>query len=444
MESVYLKAKRWSRLRRRYLLCACLTLAFAGSAFLPSRSLQPVAAENTRATREARLAVFDDVWSTINQRYYDRNFQGLDWQAQRTAYRDLAANAESHQELYSFLRRMIASLDDSHTRIFAPEERFDWWRPRFVTIGISVSEIGGAPVVVYVEPGSAPYRAGIRAGDVIENVDRAPALVFIERRLGNSIVSLNGLSRMRAFSSIFDGVPASTVEIGWRTRDGKVKQARFQRHWQQRELGVRMRLNGGVAVVEMDAFTRGVAETLMYALRKDLRTARAVILDFRRNGGGDAEAMIDVASAFLASGLKMGQFTDRFGYSYSIATRTKSPFIARVIEPTNVPVIILASERTSSAAEIFIAAFKSAVRARVLGSETCGCVLAIRHRHTLPDGGILDVSEMDYQTATSERLEKQGIKPDTAVPLERADLYEKRDRAMEMALAELKRRGLSN
>ena len=29
------------------------------------------------ATHEGRMAVFDDVWSTISERYYDRNFTGL-------------------------------------------------------------------------------------------------------------------------------------------------------------------------------------------------------------------------------------------------------------------------------------------------------------------------------------------------------------------------------
>ena len=429
---------------RFYVLCVFLTLAFACATLLSSRSVGSVAAESNRATREERLAVFDDVWSTINQRYYDRYFQGLDWQAQRTTYRDLAANAETNRELYSVLRRMIATLNDSHTRVFAPEERFDWWRPRFITIGISVSEVGGEPVVVQVEPGSAPHRAGIRVGDVIETVDAQPALKVIERRLGNSVASSTGASRMRAFSSVLDGVPASTVELTWRTRDNKAKTASFQRYWQQRELGVRTRVNGGVGVVEMDAFTRSVAEALISALKKDLRDARALVLDFRRNGGGDAEAMVDVSSAFLTSGMNMGQFTDRLGFSFTIETRTKSPFIAQTIEQTRVPVIILSSERTSSAAEIFIAALKSAGRARIIGTETCGCVLAIRQRHTLPDGGILDVSEMDYQTATADRLEKQGIKPDTTVVVERAHLYEKRDRAMEIALSELKRRGLLN
>src|SRR2546426_6805345 len=55
------------------------------------------------ATREGRLAVFDDAWSRINERYYDRTFHGLDWEAQRTTFRALAAEANSSDELYALL-----------------------------------------------------------------------------------------------------------------------------------------------------------------------------------------------------------------------------------------------------------------------------------------------------------------------------------------------------
>ena len=430
--------------RRTYFLGLSLAMAVFWSAFLPFQSFSPQAAERNSLTREAKLAVFDDVWSTINQRYYDRNFQGLDWEAQRAPFRDLAERAGSTPELYSVLRRMIAALNDSHTRIYAPEEKFDWWRPRFITIGISVNEIGGLPVVVQVDRGSAPHRAGVRVGDVVERVDGRPALSLINRRQVNGAEPIRGPSRLRAFASLMEGLPASIVELSWRTRDDKVKTASFHRYWKERELGVRIRRNGSVAVVEMDGFTRPIAAALASSLKKELRGARAIVLDFRRNGGGDAEAMIDVASVFLGNGLSLGHFTDRFGSSYAIATRTKSPFISRAIEQTSVPVIVLASERTSSAAEIFIAVFKATGRARIVGGETCGCVLAIRHRHSLPDGGLLDVSEMDYQTPSGQRLEKQGVKPDRAVPVERTDLYDDRDSAMEIALGELKRRATLN
>jgi len=418
-------------------------MAVFWSSLLPFQSFSPHA-ESNRLTREAKLAVFDDAWSTINQRYYDRKFQGLDWEAQRARFRDLAEKAGSSPELYSVLRQMIASLNDSHTRIYAPEEKFDWWRPRFITIGISINEIGGLPVVVQVDRDSAPHRAGVRVGDVIERINGQTALALISQRLGNRLELMSGPSRMRGFSSLMEGLPASIVELSWRTRDDKVKTASFQRYWKERELGVRIRQNGSVAVIEMDGFTKPIAATLANSLKKELRGARAIVLDFRRNGGGDAEAMIDVASVFLGNGLDLGHFTDRFGSSYAIATRTKSPFISRVLEQTSMPVIVLVSERTSSAAEIFTAAFKAAGRAQIIGGETCGCVLAIRHRHTLPDGGLLDVSEMDYQTPSGNRLEKRGVKPDRTVAVERTDLYDERDRAMDIALAEFRRRALLN
>ena len=53
-------------------------------------------------------------------------------------------------------------------------------------------------------------------------------------------------------------------------------------------------------------------------------------------------------------------------------------------------------------------------RRRVIGTGTCGCVLAIRSRHALPDGGVLDVSEFDYRTAAGVRLEGRGIIPKRA------------------------------
>ena len=66
-------------------------------------------------------------------------------------------------------------------------------------------------------------------------------------------------------------------------------------------------------------------------------------------------------------------------------------------------------------------------------------MLAVRTRHLLPDGGLLDVSELDYETAQGHRLEGHGLKPDETVALARSDLYSGRDRAMELAVSELGR-----
>jgi carboxyl-terminal processing protease len=101
--------------------------------------------------------------------------------------------------------------------------------------------------------------------------------------------------------------------------------------------------------------------------------------------------------------------------------------------PTKLPLVVLTSETTSSAAEILVAALQTKRRAHVIGTETCGCVLAIRNRHALPDGGVLDVSEFDYRTAGGVRLEGVGVKPDKVIQLQRADIYSRHDRALDLA-----------
>ncbi|MDQ3819821.1 MAG: hypothetical protein M3362_19400, partial [Acidobacteriota bacterium] len=96
---------------------------------------------------DSRLAVFDDVWETVRERYYDATFHGLDWEMERERFRPLAESAQTTLELYGVIRSMLGDLKDAHTRVFAPDERFDWQHPRFMSVGISVREVGGLPVV---------------------------------------------------------------------------------------------------------------------------------------------------------------------------------------------------------------------------------------------------------------------------------------------------------
>ncbi len=411
---------------------------------LPFTQVQPSAAVSFReaplvstTTPEGRLAVFDDVWETINSRYYDRNFHGLDWEAQRLVFRAQATKSQSGPELYAVVRSMIGLLNDPHTRVFAPEEKFDWWRPRLVTVGFAVGEVDGQPTVLRVEPDSAADRAGLHAGDVIQNVDGKDALTIIRDRLATMEQPNSPAARVRAFARLVDGPAETTTFVTWKTKSGKHKSAQLSRYWVQRELGMRVRRErSDYAVIEIDAFTRTIANTFKRIAVEQLKCARGIILDLRRNGGGDAEAMSDVASTFLGLGVDLGQFTNRAGFSFDLFTQAKSSLSAANGE-TRLPLVVLISNRTASAAEIFVEALRSSHRATILGTETCGCVLAVRARHDLPDGGALDVSELDYETAQGWRIEGHGVQPDQTVLIERRDLYAGHDRALSVALQRL-------
>ena len=385
------------------------------------------------ATPEGRLVVFDDVWETIQDHYYDPAFNGVDWQAKRASFRPAAAKASSTHEFYELMRQMIASLRDAHTRVYAPDEKFDWWNPRFVTVGLAVREVQGVPVVIQVDPSSVAGRSEVRPGDVIVSVNDLPVAEFIKQRLENLGTSNDERARYRAIATLFDGPPNSTVKVAWTTRDGKRKSAELQRYWSQRQLGFTTQRKGKLAILRIDAFTQSLALDFSKALATALDGAEGIVLDLRSNGGGDAEAMADVASLFLDDGINLGKFADRSGASFELQTYSKRLWRVPQLSQIKLPLVVLTSESTSSAAEIMAAALQAKRRARVIGTGTCGCVLAIRNRHALPDGGLLDVSEFDYRTAGGVRLQDRGVTPDESTRLTRSDIYSRRDPALEAA-----------
>jgi carboxyl-terminal processing protease len=416
-------------------IISALLFCFVALLALPagSRASRDDASLVSTATAEGRLVVFDDVWETIEGQYYDPNFRGVDWQAKRASFRPAAAKAASSHEFYELMRQMIASLRDAHTRVYSPDEKFDWWNPRFVTIGLAVREIEGLPLVVQVEANSAASKLDIRPGDAIVSVDNIPVKDFLEQRFKASGSGTDERARYRLVATLFDGPPGSSVQIAWSTRDGKTKSAVLQRYWSQRQLGFSMQKKGKLAILRLDAFTQSLALDFSKALPTALEDAEAVVLDLRSNGGGDAEAMADVASLFLADGINLGRFADRSGAAFELQTYSKRIWRVPQLAQIKLPLAVLTGESTSSAAEIMVAALQAGRRARVIGASTCGCVLAIRTRHGLPDGGLLDVSEFDYRTAGGERLQDRGVVPHQTIRLTRSDIYSRRDPAFDAA-----------
>lgn len=407
----------------------CLTIWLLVLIVFNSLSLSVFADDSSNvstATPEGRLAVFDDVWETIFERYYDPALNGVDWLGRRASFRVAAAKATGSVELYDVLRQMISPLKDAHTRVYSPEEKFDWWSPRFITTGISIREVEGAPTVVSVERDSQAAKSGVRAGDVILSIDSTPIGDLLKQQTQHARSS-------RSMSSLLEGPAGTSVVLGWKDHDGKSRSAKLERYWNQRQLSFSSERKDKIVTIRLDAFTQLVVGDFLKALPDMIKDMKGVVLDLRGNGGGDAEAMADFASLFLKDGVKLGRFADRSGAAFELQTYFKRVWRLPMASPIELPLVVITGEGTSSASEILVAALQTSKRATVVGRATCGCVLAIRNRHSLPDGGVLDVSEFDYRTAQGIRLEGLGVKPDQIVTLRRRDLYANRDAALELA-----------
>jgi C-terminal processing protease CtpA/Prc len=91
------------------------------------------------------------------------------------------------------------------------------------------------------------------------------------------------------------------------------------------------------------------------------------------------------------------------------------------------PVVILVSEYSASATEVFAAGMQDSGRATLVGSPSCGCVLGITHDRVMKGGGVLEISEVLWFSPKDRKLEGEGVVPDRIAVPTIASLQEKRD-----------------
>ncbi len=393
--------------------------------------------------RESHLNVFDEVWQIVRDRYYDPSLHGTDWAALRETLRPLAAQAQSSDELYRVLRRMLRGLRDSHTRVYTPEEKFDWHQPRYLSTGLTIREVEGKLIVAAIEPQSFAEKEGVNVGDYVINVDGEAAPAVLQRLLNEQVsASRVATEKFQAVSMLLDGPRGQEVAVDLRDQSGRERRVRLNREERERTPSFRLRrAQNDIWIVDFNVFTPQIAVDFTRALRMELRKAHGLVIDLRQNGGGEAEAMVEIISTMLPPGTELGQFRDRNGHIF-LSSRTRSAllFSADRMPHFKAPLVILTSEKTASAAEIFAYALQQQKRAIIYGMQTCGCVLGVSRARRLADGGTLAISEMDYRAADGTRLEGAGVTPDEQLALSVSDVVIHRDAVLSRALDTLRRR----
>ncbi|ANY18784.1 Tail-specific protease precursor [Tsuneonella dongtanensis] len=175
-------------------------------------------------------------------------------------------------------------------------------------------------------------------------------------------------------------------------------------------------LPGNVRYMDYTGFMWGAPEAqaaITHAM-EFMRQGSAVIIDLRRNGGGSAEAVADLASWFLPADTPLMQFQTREG---PVET-TKSS--AKAFSLSDRPVYVLTSKRSFSAAEEF-AAHVSAFGFGSLVGETTGGGGFNNTFYPLPGGHVISISTgQALQLKSGKGWERTGIAPAIAVPQDRA------------------------
>lgn len=399
------------------------------------------ASANCMSAKE-RGKVFDQAWRLVGEKYYDPNFNGVDWNALRDRYRPKATGANCDDGLYAVLKEMAGSLHDAHTRFRSPAERARAHKLQATTPGLSISEVDGKPVIVNVESDSDASRAGVEAGMIITSVDGLPfsqRLSEVSEEVGES--SSSRAKALLTYYEVLAGEPGTTVRLGVEREDGSSSQVNLLRHIVPISPPVMARvLPSGYGYIKFNLFSDTVAKEFREALAR-FGDNPGLIIDVRGNPGGDFNSVLAIANNFFGEKVSFGRVIARSGRGPSLMLRMLGVPSHLDVGGSSTRffsgrIIILVNEASGSAAEIFAAGMQENHRAAVIGRQTCGCVLG-SVAHSIRGGGEIDISEFGILTASGRKLEGVGVIPDVRVPLTLDDLRHHHDASLTEALAVL-------
>jgi len=95
--------------------------------------------------------------------------------------------------------------------------------------------------------------------------------------------------------------------------------------------------------------------------------------------------------------------------------------------------VILVDAHSASSSEVFAAGMQDSRRAKIIGSQSCGCVLGIAKPRVMKGGGVLEMSEVLWYSPKGRRLEGTGILPDETVLPTLRNLQRRQDPVLEAA-----------
>lgn len=345
--------------------------------------IQPGAAASgvtvTNPRRDVDMSLVWDVWDQLNDHYIDPH------------------KVQVTPLIYGAAEGLTRAVGDPYTVFMNPQENSDFrdgLAGSLQGIGAELTVRDGLIIVVTPLKGSPAERAGIRAKDVIEQVD------------GQSVEGWN----LHQVVSHIRGPKGTAVNI----RVGREKVGNVNFTITREEIHVPsveshlIQTSGKVfGFVTLNQFGAGsIAE-----LRKELesfkkKAVQGIILDLRNNGGGYLDGAVELTSLFVDKGtVVMVERRHDDSETQEVNGKALLP---------DTPLVVLQNEATASASEIVSGALQDHGRATIVGQKSFGKG-TVQEVIDLPGGSSLRVTVARWLTPKGKNLGKEGVHPDIEV-----------------------------
>ena len=320
------------------------------------------------------------------------------------------------------IRGMLKALDDPYTRYMDPQalkrEQEDMFLGRFGGLGIIISIKDDQLTIISPIEDTPAYRAGIKAGDRIVEIDGKTtegmgldeAVNILRGDKGTEVtlgIKRENIEELLEITIIRDIIEIKAVKKEIMGKDDNI---------------------GYVRITTFNINTEPELEEVLNEFKKD-SDIQGIILDLRNNPGGLLDSAIEVASKFIKDG-PVVHIKDRDGIVASIESRgNKYP---------EWPLFVLINEGSASASEIVAGAIQDTGRGKLMGEKTFGKGV-VQQVFNLYDGSGIAITTSEYFTPSERSINHIGIEPDILVePAEDSEQDMQLNKAIQFLEEEIK------
>jgi len=332
-------------------------------------------------------------------------------------YRNALSKKSMPELIRVAIEGILTSLDDKHAEYYSMEEYnqiMESYNGTISGIGILISEDDeGRKIVVMPIESSPAYRAGIKEGDIITEVDG----VNIEDMSLDKVVAL------------IKGEEGTSVNLTiYRESEDKIFDVDLIRETIYIPNLFSEILEDNIGYIQYFGFQENGAQKLKEEIEKLIDDgAEGIIFDLRNNLGGVLSDAVEVCDLFLNEGTIV-TVKGRKDNKESL-----EEFKAKNGIYTEISLIVLTNEFSASASELVAGSLQENDRAIIVGEKSFGKG-TVQVLYELSDGSGIKFTTAKYYLPSGISIEGEGIRPDILVNLSPDD---KEDLQLNKAVEEM-------
>ncbi|MDD3629962.1 MAG: S41 family peptidase [Bacteroidales bacterium] len=285
---------------------------------------------------------------------------------------------------------MLKSLDP-YTE-FIPESDMEDYKlmatGQYGGIGALIQKLDSFVVVSQPYEGFPAYNAGLRAGDIILEING---------------VSVKGKSTQEV-SEMLKGTPDTDVEISFKNIfDENIKKVKLSRkEIKLPEVPYYGIVAPHIGYISLSSFTMNCSNTVKDALLKlkeNDPNLKGLILDLRNNGGGLLNEAVNIINIFVPKNTEVVSTKGRLPETNRVYKTMQAPV------DLEIPLCVLINENSASASEIVAGALQDLDRAVIIGEQSYGKGL-VQNIVNLPYNSKLKVTIAKYYIPSGRCIQK--------------------------------------